>query len=160
MLVCGGLGEWVMEGNEHSNSHALPPHPSLPPPQVPHRPQYSRYVHRHPFETAREWCWCWGGPSSCAATLPCRSTCMPVPHCIPACLPAEAQPFWHSYRRAGYVSGQVYNLCEDWGTEYARMQTPHDHELVAPFCLEAYHPVPTDGEPYQVGSRALPHQRR
>lgn len=40
---------------------------------------------------------------------------------------------------------------EDWGAEYDRMQTPHDHELVAPFCLPEYHPVTPDGEPYQVG---------
>ncbi|KAL4451645.1 hypothetical protein ABPG75_007307 [Micractinium tetrahymenae] len=62
----------------------------------------------------------------------------------------HAQPFWHSYRRAGYVSGSVYNLCEDWGAEYDHMQTPHDHELVAPFCLPEYHPVTPDGEPYQM----------
>lgn len=40
--------------------------------------------------------------------------------------------------------------CEDWGTEYDGMPTPHDHELVAPFCDPEYHPVTPDGEPYQV----------
>lgn len=39
---------------------------------------------------------------------------------------------------------------EDWGAEYDGMPTPHDHELVAPFCLPEYHPVTPDGEPYQA----------
>ncbi|EFN55879.1 hypothetical protein CHLNCDRAFT_145486 [Chlorella variabilis] len=72
----------------------------------------------------------------------------------------RAQPFWHAYRQAGYVSGSVYNLCEDWGAEYDSMRTPHDHELVAPFCLPEYHPVTLDGEPYQMFKGAFSILRR
>ena len=36
------------------------------------------------------------------------------------------------------------------GTEYRGRVAPHDHEMVAPFCLEEYHPWAPDGEPYQI----------
>ena len=91
-------------------------------------------------------------PPHLRACLPARPPALlPAcpPTCLPACLPAGAQPFWESYRRNGYVSGSAYNLCEDWGAAYDGMRTPHDHELVAPFCLPEYHPVTPDGEALQ-----------
>lgn len=36
------------------------------------------------------------------------------------------------------------------GTEYRGRVAPHDHEMVAPFCLPEYHPWAPDGEPYQI----------
>jgi hypothetical protein len=74
--------------------------------------------------------------------------------------PPYSPPFWEAYRQAGYVSGSVYNLCEDWGTEYRGKVAPHDHELVAPFCLPEYHPWAPDGEPYQIFKGAFSILRR
>lgn len=44
--------------------------------------------------------------------------------------PAEATPVWQAFRRAGYVSGSAYNLCEGWGADYNDLANRHDHELI------------------------------
>lgn len=50
----------------------------------------------------------WTGAGPC----PCWLTDWLAPRACPCA--ADAPPFWETYRQAGYVSGSVYNLCEDW----------------------------------------------